>query len=264
MAKNQFEIGDLTQFALDVIRQAGQKALGYYGKGEPGVKFDDALVTEAEIDLTDFFQSRLTQRFPGHRFFNTGPGSDQYTHDAKRYLWVLDPLDGVANFQAGIPIWGLSVALLENYWPIFGAFYMPATGNLYYALPGQKSVLDEKPIGVSPQEQLSDESVFLIYSRFHRYYHSNFPGKIRNLGCTSAHVCYVAMGRAEAAVLANESYQDLAAAHIIIESAGGKIFNLDGKPFFPDQHMEGQRIEEHLIVTSPQLFQQVRDCLIEA
>jgi myo-inositol-1(or 4)-monophosphatase len=264
VTKNQFEIGDLAEFALNVIREAGRKSLSFYGRGKPGLKFDDQLVTQAEIDLTDFFQTQLAKRFPEHQIFNTSPPDDTYTHDAKRYMWIFDPLDGVANFQAGIPIWGLSVALLENYWPIFGAFYMPATNNLCYGLPGKKAYWDEKAISVSPQAQLSDESLFLTYSRFHHYYHSNFPGKIRNLGCTAAHICYVAMGRAEAAVLANESYHDLAAAHIIIESAGGKIFNLKGEPFFPNQHMDGQRIEDHLIVTSPQLYKQIRDCLKKA
>ncbi|GAF91915.1 unnamed protein product, partial [marine sediment metagenome] len=75
------------------------------------------------------------------------------------------------------------------------------------------------------------ESLLLTYSRFHHHYHSTFPGKIRDLGCTAAHICYVATGRAEAALIANESYQDLAAACIIVEAAGGKIYKLDGSEF---------------------------------
>jgi myo-inositol-1(or 4)-monophosphatase len=76
------------------------------------------------------------------------------------------------------------------------------------------------------------KALLLTYSRFHERYRSGFPGKIRALGCTAAHVCYVAMGRAEAALLSNESYKDLAAAAVIMDAAGGKIFKMDGTPLF--------------------------------
>jgi myo-inositol-1(or 4)-monophosphatase len=117
---------------------------------------------------------------------------------------------------------------------------------------------------VSPQETINDESLLLTYSRFHQHYHSTFPGKIRDLGCTTAHICYVAMGRAEAAVIANESYQDLAAARVIIEAAGGKISKMDGSEFLLDDYLDGEKIEDHLLVGAPKIYSQVCDYLQEA
>ena len=38
------DIGELTGFAMDVIHQVGEKALAFYGKGEPQIKFDEELV----------------------------------------------------------------------------------------------------------------------------------------------------------------------------------------------------------------------------
>jgi len=261
---NNQEIDTLIKFAMEVIHSSGEKALTYYGMGKADVKFDDGLVTEAELSLMDFFQNELHAQFPDHQLFNSNQKNKGYTHEGKRYLWIYDALEGVANFQAGIPIWGSSLSLLENFWPILGIFYMPSTGDLFYAQAGQKAFLGKKKISVSPQETINDESLLLTYSRFHQHYHSTFPGKIRDLGCTTAHICYVAMGRAEAAVIANESYQDLAAARVIIEAAGGRISKMDGSEFLLDDYLDGERIEDHLMVGTPKIYSQVRDYLQEA
>ena len=251
-------IEDLTQFAVDVIRRSGEEALSYYGKGNPNIKFDEELVTEADFHLMDFFQDQLKAHFPEHQVFMNNQANKEYTHDEKRYLWIYDPLDGVANFQAGIPIWGTSLALIENFWPIFGVFYMPVTGDLFHARAGQKAFLKKKEIQVSDQKNINDESLLLTYSRFHLRYRSTFPGKIRSLGCASAHICYVAMGRADAAIITNESFQGLAAARVILEAAGGKICKFDGSDFHLNEYLDGQRISDHLIVASPENLSQVR------
>lgn len=255
------EIEDLTGFAMELIRESGKKALSYYGKGEFQVKFDENLVTEAELDLTDFFQEQLSANFPEHQIFQQDQEKRDYTHDSKRYLWIYDPLDGVANFQAGIPIWGISLAIFDNYWPVFGGFYMPATGDLFNARAGGKAFRGNEEIHISSQETINDESLLLTYSRFHRHYHPTFPGKIRNLGCTAAHICYVAMGRAEAAIIANESYQDLAAAWIIAEAAGGKFYKMDGSEFILGEYLNGQKNDEHLLVAAPDTCSQAMSFL---
>jgi len=256
-------IKDLTKFAMEVIRRSGEEALTFYGKGNPRIKFDEELVTEADYHLMEFFEDQLKSRFPEHQVFKNDQANKEYTHDEKRYLWIFDPLDGVANFQAGIPIWGISLALIENFWPIFGAFYMPATGDLFHAQAEQKAYWKKEEIHVSEQKNINDESLLFTYSRFHQSYRCTFPGKIRDLGCTGAHICYVAMGRSEAAVIANESFQDLAAACIILEAAGGKICKIDGGDFFLNEYLDGQKINDHLMAMSPDIYSQVRDCLKE-
>ena len=263
MASKSQGIEDLTQFAMEVIRRSGEEALSYYGKGKFNLKFDDELITEAELHLTEFYQDQLHAHFPEHQVFEGKQENKGYTHEGKRYVWIYDALDGVANFQAGIPIWGISLALLENFWPILGMFYMPATGDLFQAQAGGKAFWGNKEIRVSAQEDINDESLLLIYSRFHQHYHSTFPGKIRDLGCTSAHICYVATGRAEAAVIANESYRDLAAARVILEAAGGKIYKMDGSEFLLDEYIDGQRIDDHLLVVAPEIYSQVHNYLQE-
>ena len=71
------------------------------------------------------------------------------------------------------------------------------------------------------------------------------------------------MGRAEAALVANESFQDLAAACIILEAAGGKICKIDGSDFFLNEHLDGQKINDHLLILAPDIYSQVRSSLQE-
>jgi myo-inositol-1(or 4)-monophosphatase len=240
-------IKDLTRFAMDVLRSAGQEALRYYARGDSSMKFDSELVTEAELHLVDFFQHQLHTQYPEHGIFGDELPKEDYVHGEKRYLWIYDPLDGVANYQAGIPIWGTSLALLENFWPVFGGFYMPVTGDSFRAVAGERAYWNETVITLPDHGEISNESVLLTYSRFHNHYRSTFPGKIRNLGSTAAHLCYVARGCAEGALLANVSYQDLAAAQIILTAAGGRIRKLNGSEFHLSDFLDGERIDEHLI-----------------
>ena len=69
------------------------------------------------------------------------------------------------------------------------------------------------------------------------------------------------MGRADAAIIAHESFQGLAAARVIIEAAGGKICKFDGTEFHLNEYLDGQRIDEHLLVAAPENLSQIRDFL---
>ncbi len=254
-------LADLTGFALDTINEVGQQALSYYGKGTLNEKFDENLVTEAELKLRELFKNSLARRFPRHHIFGDQAQAEAYTHDESRYLWIFDAIDGVANFQAGIPIWASSLALIENFWPVFGVVYMPATGDRFQAGADDKALWGDREIHIPDAGTVNDESLLLTYSRFHLHYRAGFPGKIRNLGCTAAHLCYVAMGRADAALIAHESYADLAAAQIIVNAAGAKIQKVSGGEFFLNEYLDGQRIEDHLLVAAPGNSEQIRGYL---
>ena len=254
-------IDDLTQFAMQTLQRLGEESLKFYGKGDHRIKFDEELVTAAELHLTQFFMDQLRREFPVHQVLEAYDENRAYTHDEKRYLWIFDAIDGVDNFQTGIPVWAISLALLENFWPIFGVIHMPATGDFFHARAGQPAFRGKQKISISAQKSVDDESLLLTFSRFHLHYNSDFPGKIRNMGCTSAHICYVAMGRADAAVIANESFKGLAAARVLIESAGGKILKLDGSDFHLNEYLDSGKIDDHLLVVAPKNLPSVMSCL---
>ncbi len=257
-------VDSLKKFAEELIRDAGKEALAFYGKGKKEMRFDRDLVTKAELRLMDFLQKALLSQYPNHQIFDNALKDTEYTHEEKRYLWVYDPLDGVSNYQAGVPMWGISLALQENFWPIFGMFYMPATNELFQATAGEKGAVHKrKSKDIRELNQVNDESILYVFSRFHQHFKSDFPGKILNLGCTSLHLCYVANGHAEAAIILNESFQSLAAVRVIVETSGAKFFEFNGNEVFLNEYLAGQKIEQPLIVTTPDLFPLIRSHIQE-
>jgi myo-inositol-1(or 4)-monophosphatase len=255
------DLNELTQFATDTIREIGQASLNYYGQGRRRPPFDQDLVTRAELTLNESFNKKIESRFPNHQIYGQSTLDEGYTHDAQRFLWVFDPLDGVDNFQIGIPIWGMSLALYENHWPVLGLFFMPATNDLFHALPGKGAYWNDNPIRIADRGGFSQESLLLTYSRFHQHYDFRFPGKARSFGSTGAHVCYVAMGRADAALTASETFKDLAAVRVIVEAAGGKLYNFLGSDFFLGDYVDGRRFEDHVLVTGSASIDMMRECL---
>ncbi len=245
------DIDQLAAFARDAILRCGQRANRFYRDVRPHERFDEGLVTAAELELTALFQQLLYDTFPAHRIFGADQNADGYTHDPGRYLWIFDPIDGLDNFQAGIPVWAMSLSLMENHWPLFGMIHLPVTGDLFHARAGGEAFSGSHRLDPQATQSAEEERLILTFSRFHRHYRTVFPGKIRNLGCTAAHLCYVAMGRADAAIVTNESFKDLAAAEVIVEAAGGKIFTMDGTPFHAGEYLNGEKIAAHLIATRP-------------
>ncbi len=79
-------VEELLGFAKDAVSSAGVKALELYGKGNPRVKFDEELITSAELALVNFFRDRLNSVFPGHGVFGDPLPAEDYVHGEKRYL----------------------------------------------------------------------------------------------------------------------------------------------------------------------------------
>jgi myo-inositol-1(or 4)-monophosphatase len=257
LTKRDCNIDILKSFAMDTVRKAGDDALTYFGKGKSHERYDADLVTKAELHLTQFFEKELFSHFPDHLIFQNTQERLEYSHDENRYLWIFDPMDGSANFQAGIPLWGISLALVENFWPIFGIYYFPALGDIFHASAGGPAFHGDETISIAAKKAVIDESVLFTFARFHKHYICHFPGKIRDFGCTGAHICYVAKGLADAAVISNEAFQNLASLRCIIESAGGKICNMDGSHFFLNEYLNGHQINNHLLVGAPDICDQI-------
>lgn len=72
------------------------------------------------------------------------------------------------------------------------------------------------------------------------------------------------MGSAEGAVVFNESYQDLAAVGVIIEAAGGRIFQMNGEPFYLNDHVGRGRVDAPLVAVSQENLSRLLEYLQEA
>jgi myo-inositol-1(or 4)-monophosphatase len=234
------EWNDILTFAEDIAKEGGKIAMSHYGKADPKLKFDMSLVTEADIEVQSHLESKINSMYPEHKFF--GEESSNITNINAQHLWVVDPVDGTAAFSSELPIWGVSISHFYEGELKFGVFYMPATDDLYTGM-GKKAFHNGKPIKARVDDQVDNECVLLTYSRFHQDFTSDFPGKIRSLGSSVAHVAYVARGAAWGTLLGRVHIWDIAPGLAILKAAGGEIRDLDGKLFDPMEFMDGSSVD---------------------
>ncbi len=254
-------LNEIRDFCLNLLEDAGNIAVKGYGRGNREFKFDNDLVTSMEMEIEGFLRSSIEKHFPEARIFEEGIEHSDYKHGESSMLWVFDALDGVANYQAGIPLWGMSIALVENFWPVFGAYYMPSTADMFWAFADGPVYHNGTQLDLIEFLPPNNESLLFTYSRFHDHFVTTFPGKIRNLGCTGAHVCYVAKGRADGAVLHNVAFRDLLAPFIILQAADGSFEYVEGGRFNINDFLDGKRVKEFLLATRKGEHEQLRNYL---
>lgn len=190
-------------------------------------------VTAVDRAVEALVRDELRGRFPSH-----GILGEEGTGEAisSEYVWVLDPLDGTANFAAGLPFFGLSLALLHDGVPIVGCLYLP-----YW--PGQGPAILRASVGNGAW--IGDEAVRLEQQPFRpggpiavppglrmmfrqRGALARRPGEARNLGSIVAELAMVATGGFQYAVFGGPRLWDVAAGVLIVQEAGGFAYTWDG------------------------------------
>lgn len=141
--------------------------------------------------------------------------------------WIIDPLDGTANFIAGLPFYGISVALVDRSGPLCAAVISGGDGAIWTASRGGGAARNGAALelaGHAPSELIVLSTGLLdklsgAHDGVFRTLRSH--GKIRNLGSQALHLCGVAGGQF-AAVLSQEArVWDEAAGGLILREAGG-------------------------------------------
>ncbi|WP_199141124.1 inositol monophosphatase family protein [Pedobacter sp. ASV12] len=154
------------------------------------------------------------------------------------YTWIIDPLDGTTNFIHGIPTYSISIALYENDQPVIGVVYEINRGEMFAAYRGGGAYLNNKPIRVSQNNNLSK---CLLATGFPYYQFDKQPQYIqlftemmqqchglRRIGSAAVDLAYVACGRFDAYFEYNLNSYDVAAGAFIVQQAGGTILNFSG------------------------------------
>jgi myo-inositol-1(or 4)-monophosphatase len=165
-------------------------------------------------------------------------------------LWTIDPIDGTAAYAAGLPVWGVSVGILQNWEPLAGMFYLPLLEELYLS-HGHDALFNGRSILVDDSDHIDDESYLSVTSAAHRKYRIDFIGKTRALGSTAANVCYVARGTAVAALLGRPSLWDIAGVLPILRAAGGNLRSLSGYPLDLSALADGHKCPDPVLAGAP-------------
>lgn len=201
---------------------------------EVRAKADRTLVTDADLAIEAAVRAELATAFPDDRVLGEEEGGT--TEDLGR-VWVLDPIDGTANFARGIPIWGVLVALRIDGVSVLGVVDAPALGERYAAVAGGGATMNGDPIGVSEVERIEDAHVLHaeLKALLGGPRRAAVEGLIRDswrdrgFGDFWAHML-VAGGGADVMLEPELNLWDFAAPQVVVEEAGGRMTTFEGDP----------------------------------
>jgi len=149
------------EFAKGLAREAGEKALEYFRSvGELVIEQKGAqdLVSNADRDVETFIRARLAARFPDDAI--VGEEQDNVA-GTSGYTWVIDPIDGTANFLTAIPAWCVVLAVVHDDTTKVGVIFEPSANEMFAATLGGGAELNGAPIKVSATRGLDTGSLGL-------------------------------------------------------------------------------------------------------
>jgi len=214
------------RFATELARRVADLLLGYFRReGLQGeLKPDDSLVTEADIAADEMVARAIRAEYPQDALISEEL-SPHYEGPADT-VWVIDPIDGTANFAAGLQHWGVCLARIVGGIPQTAVLLFPALDELYVAVRGEGATINGRRAQVRPQSSAKPQGILMCCSRTPRLYHLNLPYNIRMLGSSAYALVSVARGSAVVALEARPKIWDLAAASLVVSEAGGVFHSL--------------------------------------
>jgi myo-inositol-1(or 4)-monophosphatase len=196
-------------------------------------------VTEFDKASEASIMNVITQAFPSHGLLGEESGRTK----TAEIMWIIDPLDGTANFAHHVPVFSVSIAVAIGQEVVAGVVFQPMTQELFFAEKGKGAFLNGTPLKVRPTTSLDDafvatgfpanvnENPLECIETFARLSRLGLP--IRRLGSAAIDLSYVAAGRFDSYWEVSLLPWDFAAGKLLVEEAGGKVSQYDGSPLDP-------------------------------
>jgi histidinol-phosphatase len=251
------KLSDLLEFAVEVAWRAGRATLAHYQTGVVAeTKADSSPVTVADREAERIARELIQARFPDDGI--VGEEFGEWRPSATR-RWILDPIDGTKSFVAGVPLYGVLLALEENHQSLVGVVHFPALTETVYAARGEGCWWNGRRARVSKVDKLEDAILLATDAEsIVRHGHGAGWDRLRSAarftrtwGDCYGHVL-VATGRAEIMLDPVLAPWDAAPLQPIVEEAGGVFTSWAGAP----THLGGSGI-----ATNHALAQVARDTL---
>lgn len=196
-------------------------------------KIDKSFVTQVDKDSENMIVSTLASLFPGYSVLGEECGMIDGSEDD---CWVIDPLDGTANFMNAIPIFAISIAHIRRGSVMTAVVYNPITDTLFSATRGKGAFVNDHPMHVSDDEKKNVVVSFgksskkddgaLVNKLFVATADHGF--RVRYLGSAALELAYIARGGIDGYFNVGTHLWDYAAGSLLVEEAGGRITDFDG------------------------------------
>lgn len=191
-------------------------------------------------------RQRLAERFPDHGFFGEEGHAQPFAPDnAHTPVWVVDPIDGSANFIRGYPQYAISIAAVRGGEPVAGCILDPVRGECFSAALGQGADCNGQPLAVSRTPALLQGLAGTVFPKpgsplmapYLRELESALRqcGGVRRSGSMALELAYLAAGRLDVFWERGMGPWDAAAGLLLVREAGGEVWALDGLPWWRSQ-----------------------------
>lgn len=222
---------------IEIAQIAGEIIKDGFGKNFQ-IEFKTSeknLVTEVDKKSEKAILDIISKKYPTHAILTEESGAIKKDSE---YLWVIDPLDGTTNFAHGLPIFSVSIGVMQKDEIIAGAVYDVMKDVLYYSEKGSGSFAGEKKLKVSSTDQLANsflvtgfpynlvENPDNVFERFISMIKKSRA--VRRLGSAAIDFCYVASGVFDGFWEVSLFPWDMCAGKLILEEAGGLITDFTG------------------------------------
>ncbi|MGH6715147.1 MAG: 3'(2'),5'-bisphosphate nucleotidase CysQ [Bradyrhizobium sp.] len=214
----------------DSVREAGALALSLFRtEMKTWTKGASSPVSDADIAVNELLETRLRSATPDYGWLSEESGDDERRLD-KQFVWVVDPIDGTRGYLAGREDWCVSVALVTDAAPVLAAVFAPASDEFFFAMHGQGAVCNGIVVHTTPGTAMDFSRIAGPKPLVERM--RTAPDEISlhpRIASLALRFCRVAQGRLDAAFAGGQSRDwDLAAAHLIVQEANGKMTTLAG------------------------------------
>jgi len=188
------------------------------------MKSDGSLVTAADRELEAFLTEALSREFPG-----TGIVGEEGANVEGADRWHIDPIDGTTAFVQRLAHWGPTICLVQDGRLEVGAFYMPRLDEFWFAQRGGGAWLDDTRLSSPDPGRVERQDALFAPSNFHRRSPVPWPGKIRALGSSAAHLALVAAGSGLLTVIPKWELWDIGCGVLLMEEAGRRVCDAVGE-----------------------------------
>lgn len=252
---------DRLEFAKALGREAGVMAHRGFGRSAATLKGRHDILTAMDAEVERFIRRSIAERFPADAVI----GEEEGGAEGER-LWIIDPIDGTANYAHGYPYYAVSIALARGAELTHAVVLDPVHDELFTAVKGKGAALNGAPIRPSSCTALERALVGTVFPvRASPKMPAYLPifnalvtqcAGIRRAGACALDLCYVAAGRLDGFFVMSLKSWDVAAGALIVQEAGGRVGDFAGGNEF-------LRTDETIAATSG-LFNPLREAIAAA
>jgi myo-inositol-1(or 4)-monophosphatase len=237
-------------FATEIAIHAGKQLLSYFkpNGSYTSVKEDYSVVTEADLVADQFIAEAIQKEYPEDALISEE--LQPTIGEVKSPVWVVDPLDGTTNFSLGMPIWGVSIARVQQGWPVLAVIYFPVFDELFTAQLSSGAYLNGERIHTRPPIPGQPNSFFSCCTRTHQQYEVSIRYKTRIFGSACYTLCAVARGMAVIGFEATPKIWDISAGWLLLKEAEGMLEIVNGAQPFPLQAHKDYRLQSFPILSA--------------